>query len=97
MTSRQSGRPPFYRLTAAAGIVLVVDAVLLGVLGLRSGRPVLIGISLAAMLLAVLLLRLWRAHARRWAAVRDARQAVQDEVRALASLVREAERQEPGR
>ena len=85
-------RPPFFRLTVGAGVVLVADAIFLGVLGIRTGRPSLIWIAALSLAGAGLLFWLWRLHRRRWATLSEARLAVQDEVRALAELVK---RQEP--
>jgi hypothetical protein len=84
-------RPPFFRLTVAAGVVLVSDALFLGVLGVRTARPLLVWIAALSLAGAGLLFWLWRLHRRRWAAVAEARRAVQAEIRALASLVKQQE------
>lgn len=89
MPEGADSRPPFYRLTLSAGLLLLADAAVLAVLGVRSGRPLLIGVAAASLVLAAALFRLWQRHQRRWAEVRQARMAVQAEVRALSALLRE--------
>lgn len=81
-------RPPFFRLTVAAGALLVSDALFLGALGLGTGRPLLVWIAAVSLAGAGLLFWLWRLHRRRWAALAEARRLVQDEARSLAELIR---------
>ena len=88
MAGSAPARPPFFRLTVAAGALLASDAVFLGVLGLRTGRPLLVWIAAVSLAGAGLLFWLWRLHRRRWAALADARRLGQEEARSLAELVR---------
>jgi hypothetical protein len=83
-------RPPFQRLTVVAGAALVIDALVLALVGLHLRRPLLVGIGLVSLLLAMLLYRAWRGHQRRWAALTQARHAVRDEARAMAETLRRA-------
>jgi hypothetical protein len=90
------GRPPFFRLTVAAGTLLTLDALFLGALGLRTGRPALVWIAAVSLAGAGLLFWLWRLHRERWAALAEARRLVQDEARSLAELVRVQGPDRPG-
>lgn len=78
-----STRPPMQRLTALAVVVLVVDAVFLGVMGAVAHRPLLMAGAALAIGFAVLMLALYRRHCRNWEAVTRARQELAADARAL--------------
>lgn len=81
--------PPRGRaLTYLAVGFLLLDAVLLGLAGLWSRRPGLIGGAALCGGLALAVLLLWRRQRRLLAEMADAREAVQTEARALRDLLR---------
>jgi hypothetical protein len=82
--------PPLARFTRVVVAVLVVDALVLGAVGLYARRPLFVGLAGLALLLAGLARRMERGYRRRLAEIAAARRELRDEVRAIAGDLRQA-------
>lgn len=82
--------PPFGRWAVRIAVaVLLLDAVLLGVAGMLTSRPLLLGFAALAALAAAGSVALWRRQRRRWDEVTAARLAAQAELHGLARALKE--------
>jgi hypothetical protein len=78
------------RTTAIVAIgFLSLDAVLLAIGGVASGRPALLAAAGVCLLLAAAVVLLWKRYRRALADIAAARRAMRDEVKSLQALLHE--------
>lgn len=90
------GSSPLVRVTRVVVVLLIVDALVLGAVGVQARRPVLVLIAAGSLGAAWVVHRMERAYRARMAEIQAARRALRDEVRAMAGDLRGQPRPGPG-
>jgi len=82
--------PPLARFTRVVVVVLILDALVLGAVGLSARRPLFVGLAGLSLLVAGVVRRMEREYRQRLAEIAVTRRELRDEVRTMAGEVRRA-------
>jgi len=88
--AQPSARPPLRRMTVVAVVVLVTDAVFLGVMGVVAHRPLLVAGGALSLVFAGVMVMLYRRHRENVDELSAARQDLKEEVRAIAASLQQS-------
>ncbi|HEX9165116.1 MAG TPA: hypothetical protein VF862_04355 [Gemmatimonadales bacterium] len=81
--------PPLARFTRIVVVLLVVDALVLGAVGLYARRPSFVAVAALSLAAAWVAQRMVRGYYRRLAEIEATRRELRDEVRAMAGDLRQ--------